>query len=73
LIERVSQPIDLGDGNQAHVSASIGIAMATGPADTAEDVLRRADSAMYEAKQEGRSQARFAPCPTVPVLGAAWR
>jgi len=71
MIERIGQPIDLGDGNCAHVSASIGIAIPTGPRETADAVLRRADAAMYEAKQNGRSQARFAPCPTVPVLGSA--
>jgi diguanylate cyclase (GGDEF)-like protein len=71
MIERISQPIDLGDGNYAHVSASIGIAIPTGPGETADAVLRRADAAMYEAKQNGRSQARFATCPTVPVSGSA--
>jgi PAS domain S-box-containing protein len=67
MIARMSQPIDLGNGSYAHVSASIGIAMPTGAGDKADDVLRRADSAMYEAKQSGRSQARFAPCPTIAV------
>jgi diguanylate cyclase (GGDEF)-like protein/PAS domain S-box-containing protein len=62
MIERIRQPIDIGNGNYAHVSASIGIAMPTGPGDTPEVVLRRADSAMYEGKEKGRSQARFAPC-----------
>jgi diguanylate cyclase (GGDEF)-like protein/PAS domain S-box-containing protein len=64
MIERINQPIDLGSGNFAHVSASIGIALPTGPADTAEMVLRRADSAMYEAKEKGRSQACVASCHT---------
>jgi diguanylate cyclase (GGDEF)-like protein/PAS domain S-box-containing protein len=71
IIERISQPIDLGGGKWAHVSASIGIAIPSGPGELADAVLRRADSAMYEAKQSGRSQARLAPCPTVPVLGSA--
>jgi len=66
MIERINQPIDLGSGNFAHVSASIGIAMPTGPGDTAEVVLRRADSAMYAAKEQGRSQARIASCQAIP-------
>jgi diguanylate cyclase (GGDEF)-like protein len=66
MIERINQPIDLGSGNFAHVSASIGIAMPTGPGDTAEVVLRRADSAMYVAKEQGRSQARIASCQAIP-------
>ncbi|MFL6605567.1 MAG: diguanylate cyclase domain-containing protein [Steroidobacteraceae bacterium] len=65
MIERINQPIDLGSGNFAHVSASIGIALPSGPGDTAEVVLRRADSAMYEAKERGRSQARVASCQAV--------
>jgi diguanylate cyclase (GGDEF)-like protein/PAS domain S-box-containing protein len=67
MIARISQPIDLGNGNWAHLSASIGIAIPTDTADTADTVLRRADSAMYEAKQSGRSQARFAPTLAVPA------
>ena len=67
MIARISQPIDLGNGNWAQVSASIGIAIPTDTADTADTVLRRADSAMYEAKQSGRSQARFAPTLAVPA------
>jgi diguanylate cyclase (GGDEF)-like protein/PAS domain S-box-containing protein len=66
MIERISQPIDLGNGNRAQVGASIGIAMPTHPGDTADTVLRRADSAMYEAKQSGRARARFAPSLAVP-------
>jgi diguanylate cyclase (GGDEF)-like protein/PAS domain S-box-containing protein len=71
MIAKISQPIDLGDGNSARVSASIGIAIPTGPGDSADAVLRRADEAMYEAKQSGRAQARFATCPTVPVSSSA--
>jgi diguanylate cyclase (GGDEF)-like protein/PAS domain S-box-containing protein len=71
MIERISEPIDLGAGHYAQVSASIGIAMPTGPDETADSVLRRADAAMYEAKQDGRSQARFATCPIVPVPASA--
>jgi diguanylate cyclase (GGDEF)-like protein/PAS domain S-box-containing protein len=65
MIERVKQPIDLGSGNFAHVGASIGIALPIGPGDTAEMLLRRADSAMYEAKEQGRSQSRIASCQIV--------
>jgi GGDEF domain-containing protein len=71
IVERISQPIDLGDGNCAHVGASIGIAIPTEPGETADAVLRRADAAMYEAKQNGRSQARLAQCPTVTVSSSA--
>jgi diguanylate cyclase (GGDEF)-like protein/PAS domain S-box-containing protein len=36
------------------VSASIGVAAYEGPSDRPEDILRRADEAMYEAKRRGR-------------------
>jgi diguanylate cyclase (GGDEF)-like protein len=60
-VERVMQtlasPIDVG-GFHAHVSASAGIAgLASGL--SAEDMLRRADIAMYAAKRGGRNRASW--------------
>lgn len=48
------------DSRTVHASASIGIA-ATAPGETrvADDILRDADSAMYQAKTSGRGQTRF--------------
>jgi diguanylate cyclase (GGDEF)-like protein/PAS domain S-box-containing protein len=43
------------DGREVLASASVGIALAA-PDDTAEDLLRNADLAMYLAKQRGRAQ-----------------
>ena len=43
------------DGREVVASASVGIALAA-PDDTAEDLLRNADLAMYLAKQRGRAQ-----------------
>lgn len=43
-----------------HQSASIGItSFPAGPDDSAPEVLRRADAAMYEAKQAGKGAIRF--------------
>ena len=42
-----------------HSSASIGIAMISGCDDVADEILRRADMAMYQAKSAGRKTLRF--------------
>ena len=46
------RPFDCG-GKPIHVRASIGIAMAGGPATTADALLRDADAAMYQVKAAG--------------------
>jgi predicted signal transduction protein with EAL and GGDEF domain len=42
-----------------HSQASIGISVYQNHEDSAEEVLKRADSAMYRAKEEGRNAVRF--------------
>ncbi len=42
--------------HQIHVTISIGMAATTGVSDTAEDLLHRADQALYRAKREGRNK-----------------
>lgn len=64
MIAAINQPIDIGAGNYARVSASIGIAFPSGNGETPEAVLSRADAAMYAAKQGGRSRACVAPLPS---------
>ena len=49
----VEQPMVLPDGYELVASVSVGIAL-TEPGKTADDVLRDADVAMYEAKAKGR-------------------
>jgi diguanylate cyclase (GGDEF)-like protein/PAS domain S-box-containing protein len=44
-------------------TASLGVALFNGIDDTAEDILRQADLAMYQAKANGRDQARFYAAP----------
>ncbi len=38
------------------VTVSIGIASSTGETDSADDLLHRADQALYRAKREGRNR-----------------
>jgi diguanylate cyclase (GGDEF)-like protein len=58
IIEAIKRPF-LFDGREAFVSASIGIALCPDDGDTAEDLLRRADMAMYSAKDSGKACYRF--------------
>lgn len=44
-------------------TASIGVAMFSGLEITAEEALKRADMAMYQAKENGRNLVRFYPTP----------
>ncbi len=55
LEEAMTYPFVLG-GNQLQVSASIGVAVAA-PGETADDLLRNADVAMYAAKRRGKGRS----------------
>jgi Amt family ammonium transporter len=46
------------NGNEVHISASIGIVSRTHGYNTSEEILRDADIAMYHAKAQGRAQFR---------------
>lgn len=58
LLGIISTDIDLDD-NQVSISASIGIAMYPNDAETAEELLKCADLAMFNAKDEGRNRYAF--------------
>jgi diguanylate cyclase (GGDEF)-like protein len=59
VLKALTMPIRLPeDGRDVVTRASIGIALSTGPTDTAEDLLRDADAAMYAAKNGGRNRHR---------------
>jgi diguanylate cyclase (GGDEF)-like protein len=55
LLETLAQPYDVGE-HKVYTTASIGIVTSAISADGASDVLRDADTAMYEAKLAGRGQ-----------------
>jgi diguanylate cyclase (GGDEF)-like protein/PAS domain S-box-containing protein len=54
LLEAVGQPVRV-EGHELYVTTSIGIAVHPGDGDTAEMLLKSADSAMYRAKELGRN------------------
>lgn len=58
LIALVSAPYAI-DGSRCVIGASVGIAVAPFDGETAEDLVRSADLALYSAKHEGRGQFRF--------------
>jgi diguanylate cyclase (GGDEF)-like protein len=58
IIDAVNQPYEL-DGHQVVVSTSIGIAIAPADGNSAEQLLRNADMALYRAKWDGRSTFRY--------------
>lgn len=55
LMEAFGPPLSL-EGDDVFVSASIGVALSSGPGDTSSSLLRDADIAMYRAKDRGRSR-----------------
>ncbi|MDD5385467.1 MAG: EAL domain-containing protein [Gallionella sp.] len=47
------------NGHEHHSTASIGITLFRGPVRTMEEMLKRADVALYQAKADGRNAVRF--------------
>jgi diguanylate cyclase (GGDEF)-like protein len=58
ILAALSRPYVL-DGQECHCSVSIGIALFSDHLCTVEELLKRADQAMYQAKAAGRNTLRF--------------
>ena len=58
VIQLVSEPVMI-ETHKAIIHASIGITLAPDDGQSAEQLLKNADLAMYRAKREGRARARF--------------
>jgi diguanylate cyclase (GGDEF)-like protein len=54
IMRNFGAPVDLGAGATTGISASMGIAMADAGAMSADELLRKADAAMYVAKRGGK-------------------
>ena len=57
--EVLSFPFDVGQAESITTSSSIGIAIVSSNEQNADDLLKFADTAMYQAKKEGRNTTRF--------------
>jgi diguanylate cyclase (GGDEF)-like protein len=55
IAEALKEPFEL-DGREVFVTASIGIAVGTGRESSTEDLVRKSDQAMYEAKRSGKAR-----------------
>ncbi len=55
---KIQQPFQI-EQKSIHLSSSIGIALYPNDASTADELLRKADQAMYEVKANGRSGCQF--------------
>jgi len=60
LLQAVEQPVQLDEGQQGHLSASVGIALAPDHGRDLDRLLQLADLAMYEAKLKGKNRYMFA-------------
>ena len=67
--------IDLPDGTPLSVTVSIGVATSQSADEMADDLLDRADGALYAAKNEGRNRVKMAdpPSPAAPSTAAGGR
>lgn len=63
LVRELSQPYSLDDQVRVTVGASIGIARAPDHGLDLESLMSAADSALYQAKSDGKSRCVIAPLP----------
>ena len=69
LLRRLAEPVRLDDRVELSPRASIGVVRSGSSHDRAEDLLRDADAAMYQAKEQGGHRVvRFAPEMHEPLL-----
>lgn len=66
IIDRIAKPLDVGNNNTLRIGVSIGSAYATAHGTTADELLRSADGAMYEAKRRGKGM--YVTLPSVPKV-----
>ncbi|MDN3515662.1 MAG: EAL domain-containing protein [Candidatus Brocadia sp.] len=58
ILYAIRQPLMIG-GYELYITSSIGIALYPGDGEDAEALLKNADTAMYDAKEQGRNNYQF--------------
>jgi diguanylate cyclase (GGDEF)-like protein len=58
IVERIAQPYDIG-GHQVVIGVSVGISLAPEDGKNPDELLKKADLALYRAKADGRGTYRF--------------
>ncbi len=59
ITESLAESYDIGNGDMAAVTASVGVAISPHDGETAEALLANADIALYRAKRDGRNGHAF--------------
>jgi len=58
IVDALAKPFDI-ESHSLYIGASVGVALAPYDADTAEEMLKNADLALYKAKSDGRGNVRY--------------
>ena len=58
IMDAIAQPVQI-NGHELHITTSIGIAVYPDDSDTLEDVIKCADTALYQAKDDGRNSYKL--------------
>lgn len=59
IIASLSEPWQLSNGIEVRIGASVGISLFPDHADGAEELIQQADSALYQAKNDGRNCYKY--------------
>lgn len=57
MVSELARPVNVGNGHEANVTASVGVCYYPQHGTTAQELLAKADAAMYDAKQAGRNRS----------------
>jgi diguanylate cyclase (GGDEF)-like protein len=67
IVQQIKAPFALADGTTVHIGASVGIALFPNDGTNADQLLERADRALYSAKRAGKGVYRFFESQQVTV------